>query len=86
MFISFAVSAFYRVPIQPERKSVNKFSLALATVFSLGLPIPTFAEDAKMPMEKMAKPHMMGKPHMMVVHHHYHHHYHHMMKPEAKPM
>jgi hypothetical protein len=65
---------------------MNKFVLALATVVSLGLTIPAFAEDAKMPMEKMGKPHMMGKHHMMVVHHHYHHHYHHMMKPEAKPM
>jgi len=61
---------------------MNKFVLALATVVSLGLTIPAFAEDAKMPMEKMAKP----QPHVMVVHHHYHHHYHHMMKPEAKPM
>jgi hypothetical protein len=61
---------------------MNKFVLALATVVSLGLTIPAFAEDAKMPMEKMGKPHMMGKHHMMVVHHHYHH----MMKPEAKPM
>ena len=65
---------------------MNKFVLALATVVSLGLTIPASAEDAKMPMEKMGKPHMMGKHHMMVVHHHYHHHYHHMMKPEAKPM
>jgi hypothetical protein len=49
---------------------MNKFVLALATVVSLGLTIPAFAEDAKMPMEKMGKPHMMGKHHMMVVHHH----------------
>jgi hypothetical protein len=59
---------------------MNKFVVALATVVSLGLAVPAFAEDAKMPMQKMAK------PHMMVVHHHYHHHYHHMMKPETKPM
>jgi hypothetical protein len=65
---------------------MNKFVVALATVVSLGLTIPAFAEDSKMPMEKMGKPHTMGKHHMMVVHHHYHHHYHHMMKPEAKPM
>ena len=65
---------------------MNKFVVARATVLSLGLAITAFAEDAKMPMEKMGKPHMMGKHHMMVVHHHYHHHYHHMMKPEAKPM
>ena len=56
---------------------MNNFVVALATVVSLGLAIPAFAEDAKMPMEKMGKPHMMGKHHMMVVHHHYHHHYHH---------
>jgi hypothetical protein len=48
---------------------MNKFVLALATVVSLGLTIPAFAEDAKMPMEKMGKPHMMGKHHMIVVHH-----------------
>ena len=43
---------------------MNKFVVALATVLSLGLAIPAFAEDAKMPMEKMGKPHMMGKaPH-----------------------
>ena len=64
---------------------MNKIVVALATVISLGLAIPAFAEDAKMPMEKMGKPHMMGKHHVMV-HHHYHHHYHHMMKPETKPM
>jgi hypothetical protein len=64
---------------------MNKFVLALATAV-LSLTIPAFAEDAKMPMEKMGKPHMMGKHHMVVVHHHYHHHYHHMMKPEANPM
>ena len=65
---------------------MNKIVVALATVVSLGLVIPAFAEDAKMPMEKMGKHGMMGKHHMMVVHHHYHHHYHHMMKPEAKPL
>ena len=74
------------VSYQPERKSMNKFVVALATVVTLGLAIPAFAVDAKMPMEKMGKPHMMGKHHMMVVHHHYHHHYHHMMNPETKPM
>jgi hypothetical protein len=73
---------------------VNKFAIALATVASLGLAIPAFAEDAKMSVEKMAKPHMMKPHHVMVVHHHhYHHHYHyamtkphHVMKPQAKPM
>ena len=56
-----------------------KFVVTLATFVSLGLAVPAFAEE-------MAKPHMIAKPHMMVVHHHYHHHYHHMMKPETKPM
>jgi hypothetical protein len=72
---------------------VNKFAVALATVASLGLAIPAFAEDAKMPMQKMGKPHMMKPHHVMVVHHHYHHHYHyamtkphHVMKPQTKPM
>jgi hypothetical protein len=75
------------VPASPERKPVNKFVVSLATVVSLGLAIPAFAEDAKMSMQKMGKPHMM-KPHhvVMVVHHHYHHHYHHMVPPQAKPM
>jgi hypothetical protein len=62
---------------------VNKFVVALATVVSLGLAIPAFAE---MPMEKMGKPHMMKPHHVVVVHHHYHHHYHHMVTPQAKPM
>ena len=77
MFISFAVNVCLVVSIS-RRKPMNKFVVALATVVSLGLAIPAFAEDAKMPMEKMGKPHMMGKHHMMVVHHHYHHRYHHM--------
>jgi hypothetical protein len=46
---------------------MNQFVLALATVVSLGLTIPAFAEDAKMPMEKMGKPHMMGKLVLAVV-------------------
>jgi hypothetical protein len=62
---------------------MNKIVVALTTVVSLGLAIPAFAEDAKMPMEKMGKPHMQH--HMTVVHHHYHHHYHHTMKAEMKP-
>jgi hypothetical protein len=60
-----------------------KSVVALATVVSLGLAVPAFAEEMTKPM---AKPHMMAKTHMMVVHHHYHHHYHHMMTPETKPM
>jgi hypothetical protein len=82
------------LPTSQRGKPVNKFVVALATVVSLGLMIPAFAEDAKMPMQKMGKPHMM-KPHhvVTVVHHHYHHHYHyamtkphHVMKPQTKPM
>ena len=66
---------------------MNKFVFALATVVSLGLAIPAFAEDAKMPMQKMGESDMMKPHHVMVVHHHYHHHYHHhMMTPQAKPM
>jgi hypothetical protein len=38
---------------------VNRFVVALAAVISLGLAIPAFAEDAKMPMQKMGKPHIM---------------------------
>ena len=34
---------------------MNKFVVALATVVTLGLAIPAFAEDAKMPMEKNGK-------------------------------
>jgi len=60
---------------------MNKFVVALATVVSLGLAIPAFAE---VPAERMGKPEM-GKHDKMVVHHHYHHLYHHTMRPEAKP-
>ena len=60
---------------------MNKFVVALATVVSLGLAIPAFAE---VPAERMGKPEM-GKHDKMVVHHHYHHYYHHTMRPEAKP-
>jgi hypothetical protein len=61
---------------------MNKFVVALATVVSLGLATPAFAQektDAPVPAEKM------GKQDKMVTHHHYHHHYNHMMKPESKP-
>jgi hypothetical protein len=59
---------------------MNKFVIALATVVSLGLAIPAFAE---VPAERMGK-HEMGKHDKMVVHYHHHYH-HHMMKSEAKP-
>jgi hypothetical protein len=63
---------------------MNKFAVVLATVASLGLAIPTFAQeknDAQVPPEKM------GKQDKLVVHnhHHHHHHYYMMVKPEAKP-
>jgi hypothetical protein len=62
---------------------MNKFVVALATVVSLCLAIPAFAQeknDAPVPAEKM------GKQDKMVVHHHYHHHHYYMMvKPKAKP-
>ncbi len=57
---------------------MNKFVVALATVISLGLAIPAFAEeknDAQVPAEKM------GKQDKTVLHHHYNH----KMKSEAKP-
>jgi hypothetical protein len=64
-----------------------KFVVALAAVTSLGLAVPAFAEDGMLAKPNtMAKLHMMAKPHMVVVHHHYHHHYHHAMKPEMKSM
>ena len=62
MFISFAVNVCLVVSIS-RRKPMNKFIVALATVVSLGLAIPAFAEDAKMPMEKMGKPHDGKAPH-----------------------
>ena len=64
---------------------MNKFVAVLATVVSLGLAMPAFAQDktqAQVPVEKMGK-HEMEKHDRMIVHHHYHHH-HHMMKSEAK--
>ncbi len=57
---------------------MNKFVVALATVISLGLAIPAFAEeknDAQVPAETM------GKQDKTVLHHHYNH----KMKSEAKP-
>ena len=60
-----------------------KSVVAFAVVVSFGVAVPAFAEEMTKPM---AKPHMMAKPHLVVVHHHYHHHYHHMMKPEMKSM
>ena len=66
---------------------MNKFVVALATVVSLGLAVPAFAEeknDAQVPAERMGRPEM-GKHDRMVAHHHYHHYYHHTMRPEAKP-
>jgi hypothetical protein len=61
---------------------MNKLVVALATVVSLCLAIPAFAQEknAQVPAEKM------GKQEKMVVHHHYHHHHYYMMvKPKAKP-
>ena len=47
---------------------MNKFVLALATVVSLGLTIPAFAEDAKMPDGKNGKAAHDGKaPHVVVI-------------------
>ena len=60
---------------------MNKFVVALATVVSLGLAVPAFAEA---PAERMGKPEM-GRHDKTVVHHHYHHFYHHTMKSDAKP-
>jgi hypothetical protein len=62
---------------------MNKFVVALATLVSLGLPIPGYAEektDAQVPAERMGKP-VMERHDKMAVHHHYHH----TMRPEAKP-
>ena len=66
---------------------MNKFVVALATLVSLGLPIPAYAEektDAQVPAERMGKP-VMERHDKMAVHHHYRHYYHHTMRPEAKP-
>ena len=72
---------------------MNKFTIALAAVVSIGLAIPAFAEEKNdmMPAGKMHNDKMpagkMGMRHTTVVHHHhYHHHYHHMMaQPAPKP-